>query len=316
MFESKDTLRALVVNKKEYVAHLCDLVTEHMVEDFQEFYEEVRKQHGGRNGNILIAFQDGLARIPQWNHEQIHSTYNSLCKRCGCNYLGELVKAILICYVKITMLANNKDSDKISLRIPSIENFMHKCYIATARNLWKRPHLLYHNVRTLERQHNITEVEAIVVQAVRNTLRSFVPMDQFVLMQAEESVQVAEPPITAPPTENTEAAKTESSDSESESDTESTASATESESESTASASESESESESTASASESESESESTASASESESDTKSTASATESESSSESESESKAEPSEEPPQEDTEVKTVTIHKTKGAFF
>jgi hypothetical protein len=317
---SKDTLRALLVNKKEYVAHFCDTVKEYIVEDFQTCYDEMRNQHGGRGGNILMSFQDALARIPQWNHEQIHGTYSSLCQRSGCSYLGELVKAILVCYVKISVLAENKDPDnsRINLRIPSIENFMHKCYIAVARGLWKRPHLLYHNVRTLERQQNITEIEGIVTQAIRNTLRSFVPMEQLInIPNIPEGtpVRAQEPeatPVRAQESESeSEASQQESEASQQESESESEASHQEPESESEASQQESESESEASQ-----EPESESEASQQEPESESEASQQEPESESeASQQEPESESEASQEPESE-AEVKTVTIGKTQGAFF
>lgn len=176
-------LQGLLDNKREYTEHLCDVLGESLLQEFADAYDRIR-QNPARRGNILSQFQSALAEIPEWNAARVRALYQSVRERSGCGYVGDLVKGILITAVKVQVVSHGSPSEasrRIKLRVPSAENFTHACAIAAARSFWKRPYLFYHEVRSLERQHNLVQAEGLVKAAVKNTLRSYVPMDQ--LMQ-------------------------------------------------------------------------------------------------------------------------------------
>lgn len=176
-------LQGLLDNKREYTDHLCDVLGETLLQEFADAYDRIR-QNPVRRGNVLSLFQSSLAEIPEWNASRVRSLYQSVRERSGCAYIGDLVKGILITCVKIQVVSHGSPSEtsrKIKLRVPSAENFTHACMVAAARSFWKRPYLFYHEVRSLERQHNLVQAEGLIKTAVKNTLRSYLPMDQ--LMQ-------------------------------------------------------------------------------------------------------------------------------------
>ena len=187
-------LQGLLDNKREYTDHLSDVLCETLLQEFADGYDRIR-QNPARRGNVLNLFQSWLAEIPEWNAARVRALYQSVSKRSGCAYIGELVKGILITCVKVQVVSHgspNEDSRKIKLRVPSAENFTHACAIAAARSFWKRPYLFYHEVRSLERQHNLVQAEALIKTALKNTLRSYLPMDQ--LMRVMPSVGGDMPP--------------------------------------------------------------------------------------------------------------------------
>ena len=173
-------LQGLLDNKREYTDHLSDVLCETLLQEFSDGYDKIR-QNPARRGNVLNLFQSWLAEIPEWNAARVKALFHSVRDRSGCGYIGDLVKGILITCVKIQVVSHgspNEDSRKIKLRVPSAENFTHACAIAAARSFWKRPYLFYHDVRSLERQHNLVQAEALIKTALKNTLRSYLPMDQ------------------------------------------------------------------------------------------------------------------------------------------
>ena len=173
-------LQGLLDNKREYTDHLSDVLCETLLQEFSDGYDKIR-QNPARRGNVLNLFQSWLAEIPEWNAARVKALFQSVRERSGCGYIGDLVKGILVTCVKIQVVSHgspNEDSRKIKLRVPSAENFTHACAIAAARSFWKRPYLFYHDVRSLERQHNLVQAEALIKTALKNTLRSYLPMDQ------------------------------------------------------------------------------------------------------------------------------------------
>jgi len=209
-------LQGLIDSKKEYVEHLCDLFAEPMVACFQKVYNECLNKPQTRNKGVLQVFQDELSALPAWNVNLIKEEYLLAKNASTCNYLGDLVKAILVTYVKISILSNGAtiDSSSVKLRVPSAENFYHRCLILCARELWKQPYLIYHKVRSIEAQQNLNEAEVLARKAIKSALRLYIPMDQLV-----NSIRLEDTPIQTNTSSQSES-ESESSDDESEEDEE------------------------------------------------------------------------------------------------
>lgn len=174
-------LEALIDSKKEYLDHLFDLMTEPIVVTFQDMYQHCLESPETRKKGILTAFQDALVSVSAWNHHLIQEHYQKIVAHTGCKYIPELVRALISVQVKINLIANTlSTSSNIKLRIPNAENFVHRCYVDVARAVWKRPYLLYHNVRSVEKQQNLLDLEKIIHQSIRTTIRGYVPMEQLI----------------------------------------------------------------------------------------------------------------------------------------
>jgi hypothetical protein len=175
-------LQGLLDSKKEYVEHLCDMLAEPMVACFQRVYKGAMERPDARNKSILVVFQEELGKVTAWNQVTISEEFAAARKKSGCKYVADLVKAVLVTYVKISIISNtaNADTSRVKLRVPTAENFYHKCIVLFAREIWKQPYLFYHKVANIEAQHNLTEVENIARKVVKAAVRSFLPMDQLI----------------------------------------------------------------------------------------------------------------------------------------
>lgn len=186
-------------SKKEYVEHLCDTFAEPMVRFFQRLYNESLQKPEARGKSVLTFFQEQLGSITEWNVSKIGDEYKIAKKRSGCHYINDLIKAILVTYVKIAILSNasTMDSSKVKLRVPAAENFYHRCIIICAREVWKQPYLLYHKVRSIEMQRNINELESIARKAIKSAIRIYIPLDQLV-----RDIDLTNKPVPVAPVEN------------------------------------------------------------------------------------------------------------------
>ena len=57
----------------------------------------------------------------------------------------------------------------IDLVIPKTINFVHKCYINIAREIWKNPYLFDDYVSGSEYQKNMRTVEIMIKESIENT---------------------------------------------------------------------------------------------------------------------------------------------------
>ena len=174
-------LALLTENKKELVDHLNDLLIDPLLQELQCIYDETRKTLSihESNSKLLKIFQDKLTHIPEWSKEDKQKLYEKILKSTGITYLNELIQGILGTQIKIIIKTENPNLEipKIKFRVPSTENFLHICLIITARTIWKQTYLMYHNVRNLEKQHNIAQLEEIIRKSISSAIRSCLPLD-------------------------------------------------------------------------------------------------------------------------------------------
>ena len=95
----------------------------------------------------------------------------------SCDYIDDLITAVFISHTKIlTSIGPNRSFQKINVTIPKTSTFVHKCYINTARELWKNPYLFNENVPGHEFQKNNKEIEEIIKKCIENTIRNSLPI--------------------------------------------------------------------------------------------------------------------------------------------
>jgi DNA polymerase III gamma/tau subunit len=186
---SNPAVNVLVDQKREYLRHLKDVATEPMVAFMRSVYDRVLSLNGTRT--VLQRFQDELALIPEWNANRIHDTYQEFIRQSRCEYFPDLLKAIFMTYGRIHM-ATVSGTDKLQMRVPNAENFIHKCYVSIARSLWKRPYLLYHDLKDVEKQRNLVVLEDLVSKNISMTIMSCLPMTNMVShVVSEQSVALS-----------------------------------------------------------------------------------------------------------------------------
>jgi len=170
-------MEGLLENKREYVEHLCDLLGDSFVRELQSVYDASRKDG---STDALQAFQHSMVTIPKWNVDIVKELRERVEAAAECTYLGKLLKAVFTVSMQVYLLQAGRTKDKVKVRVPSLDVFLHHCLVEFARIIWKRPYLFYHGVRSLERQKNWALCERLSRKAIVTTLRKSLPMDDIV----------------------------------------------------------------------------------------------------------------------------------------
>lgn len=186
-------LSGLIENRKELNDHLNDILVEPLLQELQNLYNETKDSLSIRDSStvLLKKYQDKLTSIAEWSKESKHELYEKIVENSGITYISDLIQAILGTQIKIIIKTENPNLDipKVKFRIPSAENFVHICLVTIARTIWKQTYLMYHNVRSLERQHNIAQLEEIIKKSIGSTIRSCLPLDQLFTYLKENEEQ-------------------------------------------------------------------------------------------------------------------------------
>ena len=69
-----------------------------------------------------------------------------------------------------------KNKNKINLKIPKVDHFIHLCYIELARNFWKNPYLFDDTISKIDYQRNRRDAELIIDSTINETIRKQLPV--------------------------------------------------------------------------------------------------------------------------------------------
>ena len=78
---------------------------------------------------------------------------------------------------------------KIDINIPKFEDFIHKCYINVAREVYKNVYLFEITIAPLNIQKNNRELEIIIQECILNTIRDSIPIENILKAYMDECVE-------------------------------------------------------------------------------------------------------------------------------
>ena len=167
--------------KSEFTQNLCDILTPRIYEGIRSIYEECKFNCNNKkyeHGNQTLAtFQKFLSDISKWNNDVLMKEYERIKTKTDCKYLDDLLTAVFIAHTRVlSSIRNGNKKKKINLKIPKIYNFIHKCYINSAREFWKYTFLFHETNNKLDIQRNMMQANEIIEKAIKNTIRSSLPV--------------------------------------------------------------------------------------------------------------------------------------------
>lgn len=159
--------------KKEYTQQLVNILKNDIYNGLNSLYLSVKD-----NENYLEQFQVKLREIPKWNQDIIDQKYQDFITNSGCDWLDELLQAVFISNTAIltTVKSRNTVQNKIDLTIPKCSRFLHKCYIESAREIFKNPYLYMNDLDYKETQKNMRETLELISLSIENSIRNLLPM--------------------------------------------------------------------------------------------------------------------------------------------
>ena len=89
----------------------------------------------------LMTFQNFISRIPKWNSNIVEEEQKEFLKE-GCSYLEDLITCVHIIQLKLLTVGSRSKQKKIDIKIPNINDFIHKVYVNSARKIYKNVYLL------------------------------------------------------------------------------------------------------------------------------------------------------------------------------
>ncbi|MDA7663748.1 hypothetical protein N8569_00440 [bacterium] len=175
--------------KIEYTKQLIDVLKLPIYEGLQKIYGDSKRIFAdGYEDELPNIFRKSIENVPKWNSDFIENEVDRIIRVSNCDWLDDLITAVFISHTKIlASLGNN--SKRVNLTIPKTSNFIHKCYINSAREMWKNPYLFDESVSSSEYQKNIKYIEDLIKESIEHTIRKALPVKEILRDHFEHSEQ-------------------------------------------------------------------------------------------------------------------------------
>ena len=187
----------IVEIKNEYTECLVKNITPLLHEGIQSMYadaKEFKLQQLGKDNGATISdlFQHLLKEAPKMTSELLEKETHriKLNARCG-EWFDDLIKAVV--KSNILLLTNTVsgqvgfNEDEYHSKI-STQDFIHKCYIEAARELYNYPELYTETGDSIQLNKNKREAMNIIETSVREAIRKLLPMKMILKDYLEASV--------------------------------------------------------------------------------------------------------------------------------
>lgn len=172
MADQSQTLNMIGIARDEYTRQLGEIMLPFVVETFTEMHTRATEDAKGKN--VLMKFQLYLKDIKNWNQGMIKANTDKITKSCA--YFGDLLAAVFVSYVKILSCVRlKKECQKISIKLPSNEEFVYALYEDIAKVLYKNPYIFSDDNTDDE---IVTKFEAINTSSMDKVIKAMVPMQE------------------------------------------------------------------------------------------------------------------------------------------
>lgn len=166
----------LIETKTEYTTQLVNIIAPIMHDGITALYDQARSV--SVKDEELKMFQSLLRQIPTWSTELLEKETQRILTECNCpELLQDLVKAVI--KANIMVLTNTPPEQKSKLKITfdiEFPQFVHKCYIVIARNIYYNPYLYYHDYSLYEQKRNQRDAIQLIKDSVVEAIRKMLPM--------------------------------------------------------------------------------------------------------------------------------------------
>jgi hypothetical protein len=186
------TVSGLHESKNEWAARLLTILAPHIIDGFRSILDESVNmcRENDEMDKYLMTFQNLIARIPKWNSDIVKTETQRIIEKSGCNYLEDLITCIHVIQLKIlTAVRVGQKQKKVDLDVMNVNDFVHKAYINSARQMYRNVYLFDLDVQPLQRQKNNREIELIVQECILNTIRDSIPVETILKCYMDETTE-------------------------------------------------------------------------------------------------------------------------------
>ena len=186
------SVSSLQESRNEWCARLINILTPLVIEGIKSIFNESWKlcQENDEQEKYLMTFQNFLGRIPKWNPTIVEEETKRITEKSNCGYLTDLISCVHIIQLKsLTCMRVGNKQKKVDISVPSLNDFIHKVYINTARKVYTNIYLFERNINPLQIQKHNRELESIIREQILNSVRDNIPVEDILKVYLDETIE-------------------------------------------------------------------------------------------------------------------------------
>jgi hypothetical protein len=184
--------RNIVEIKNLYTTFLVNIITPLIYEGVKSVYnnalvienkfiEKGKNDPNVENPGILKIFQLCLKDIPTLNQYEIDSETSRIKEKSKCSeWFDDLIKAVVKSHIiLLTYNASGKTCKTVKDKhheLIKTSDFIHKCYIESARIFYNYPEIFYHKYSTLDTKRNQREAQELIKTSINEAIKKMLPI--------------------------------------------------------------------------------------------------------------------------------------------
>jgi hypothetical protein len=172
-----EDINLLITKRSEYISETIASSKDVFLHGIRSVYEDAKIVNRAKRF-MLRDFQHQLKKVSTWTDDKTNSEIEKFGSKI--EYIRKMVFNVYTCNLKIFM--HEKQREKVNVTTLDdfvILPFIKACYLQIARDVWRKPYLLYEDVDKIEYIKNSRDFEKVVIQCIKTTLRNLIPMDKF-----------------------------------------------------------------------------------------------------------------------------------------
>ena len=163
------------VDKVNYLVEtLCSVLVKSFKAEFSELYDAVKNR--SPPAFVIRNFQSELENAPKRTELESKAFMGKIVEKNDCVWLENHIAAT---FDEFRAIIDHRGS----FDLPAWQ-FLNMCYINIARNLWKKPYLLFGGFKQIDCSKNLSDFDDIIRYAIVSTLSESVPIET--LQQARD----------------------------------------------------------------------------------------------------------------------------------
>lgn len=186
----EESINVIIEARNLYTDELITKVENTFYEGVESIWNSCTTDAYLNNKNVYQEFQDKLSMVPKWNQDMIDTEYSTI--KDSCEFLDKLIEAVFVSNIKIvSSIKLNKNKQKLKVKIPNSQRFIHKCYINICRKVYENP-MIFDNLEAVSNVgNNFQQIKEYIREGIKETIRNLLPfneiLDQALYASSDES---------------------------------------------------------------------------------------------------------------------------------
>jgi len=170
----------LIERRNQYLEYLLDALRMPIHRRVREWMDVILADKK-RKPQALKHFQEALAKVSGWNSMRVTTETSAVVRDDeDVEYLPKLIHALISVETKLFLLDEAVDVKDVAIRVPSLDVFVHQCFIEAARQLWKNIALFDPALSKLDQQKNYVTTDGLIAKAIKDAVRHALPIKDIV----------------------------------------------------------------------------------------------------------------------------------------